>query len=422
MTRTGDSSTSIQAARRGMSKQMTSWVKLPRTRAYAKSMSIVASGSVMSRVSSFLLLAYAARILSLSEFAIFAMVIASTISFANLFVAGLGDMIAGTAVRDPQRLQRSAKVAIAASFGSVFLGILSEALTAHYSIVLATTSLFAATFVSATTMQTLRGVCSGSEAGIYGFYLPAAMRVTILLLPGNLFNLTSLIGAVALTAAVAGTASALKTSHAVHRAVAQVNSRVGKAVVNLQSAAVLGVVYLVLNQADTWAVSTTIGLEAAGTFIPQMRLFEALGALAIATKFTSTKQSFESRITRMSPIKHLLASYTLAASLLIVFGGHLTALILGESATWSYLNAVLLAAAYGFSSVSSVIIQYCIADHEWGKICSAGILTICVAALTLTTLTQLLGLLGVVVADLLIFGVWTSGLLLLPNKIKECHA
>jgi O-antigen/teichoic acid export membrane protein len=365
---------------------------------------LVSGGSILSRIASFALLVYAARALNLRDFGFYSIVTALSIGIANTLVVGIGDMLSGTAVRSPQNLRVLSRLSVTLSatgiIGAAFAATLADR---QVTIFLACVVLLLTTVSTMYAMQVLRGISGPISAALCGYVLPSLVRIAVVFVPSGGLSLGSLL---CLTAGATAFTALPATLITLFRMRKLVNPIGNHKTVDLRAALAIGVTWLVLNQADIVAISLTAGLSESGSFTPAMRLFEALGAFAIAAKFLSTRSAFEGSGGPKKPILLTLLLYIPAAIVMVLVGSKIVEYMLGDENAWSLSISIGLALSYLFSSIASVLIQFQVSAGKWRNITKGSIAVIVLTLTILPPLTYLFGIKGAVLGDLAIFSVW----------------
>jgi hypothetical protein len=259
-------------------------------------------------------------------------------------------------------------------------------------------------------MQMLRAT-SATSAGLFGYYLPAAGRlIPVMLLPGRTDLLTISL-AVAATTILPACCAMVRVQIALANSASPDSGREHMKRASLPAAAVLGWSYFVLNQCDIIALAMFVSVESSAQFVPQMRIYEALGAFAIAVKVVFTREAFlNPGASSWRHARLAVALYALFALPAVFLGAYVADYMLGSDARWDVLIAIMLTTTYLFATIATFVVQRAVAQGCWASIYRGSIAMHFVALCGMPVLAITLGAVGVALGDLLLFGAWTLGI------------
>ncbi len=376
---------------------------------------VITGASLFSRVAALVLLVLLANVLSVSDFGVAVVLIGGVIALANVFSVGVADAIASQAVLEPGRARKTVGTILAISNSLSLLAIAAAFFSEGFaSLAFGSLALASSTASSMSLMNYLRGSSRPVLGSVAAYFFPPLARLAMLLIlilwakPD--VSVESSYFALAMGSVLAAWISwsfvlLIPREDVPHYAPAE---RTRSKLPFVSAMLLVAVAWLVLGQYDVIALTWAEGPESAGTYVPTMRMFEALTALGIAYKFITTRELVDSDAGRL-PFRRLFRLfliYAVAAVLVLLLGSVVVSIFFGKDYAFLPLQGFVLAIAYWFSVLCTIYLQVLIARADYRSVSLATLLVILFSLVSMPIAASLGGSLGLSIASALAFALW----------------
>lgn len=368
----------------------------------------VAGGSLYSRATSAGVLVLAARHLNLSDFGSYAALFGVSTSLASVATSTSGDVVAYWSRSRPNIAARAAR------YGALALGSLASLSIylawrgpRYWALTLLVVTLTVATAVNLASMQILRGSRHLIGASIVGFYIPSSCQGLFVLL--GLHSRTTLV-TVLLLATLGTSAAGMASALCLGRATGSVTPIAYRMRRRFMLASFSGgLMWFVVSQVDVLSLSFIKGSAAAGSYVPEMRLFEALTAWGVAFSFMSTRAIIgrdpADQVDLLSRLRvWAVACYIVSAAPFAVAGHVLLKILFGSEAHWSTWLAIVFAAGYGLNVATAVVLQFIVANSLTRRLLAVTLPGIGLSLCAIPLLTAVLGATGAGIGNAVAYG------------------
>lgn len=389
----------------------------------------VAAASLYSRLATFALLVFGARVLTVYEFGALAVAVSIAVGLANTFAAGAGDQLAAQTAVDPRAAWKFLAWSSLTLMSLAVLCSLAASVVqpSALSVLGSAASLCACTAVCMTAMNYLRGAGRVTAGSLVAYALLPTLRVLAIvsLISLDSATLRAVVMAINLaTMLAAAIALAIANSTPRSAMVPSAGRRAPSAVLSVSIGTSIAVSWMVLGHGDVTALAVWQGSAAAGQYTPTMRMLEALTALGIGIKFAGTHQILANPQLGLRPRMAipLLCTYIVSVVLCFLAAPTILALTFGEPYEFNYAVAAILAPAYFLASLATILLQILIARGSGLQVALWTIGVIGLSLVLLTTGAAYAGEVGVALADLLTLLAWFAILLRLEISSRDENA
>lgn len=379
--------------------------------------SAVTAMSLTSRVLALLLLVPAARLLSLSDFGTFSVLLGAAVAVANVLGSAPADLIATSAAQRLRQTRR--RVTLAATVLTVLgaaalvaaVSVSRSMLTLPLAVALCTTA--SAPVVA---MSLLRGI-GRPVLGAVLLYLVLPLgrcAVAIAAEQARDHDVRHLLVGLAAVGVCVGAMTlvllvSVQPADDVERPRPAPVSRPWVAPV---AGATVSVGWLALAQAGPLALALAAGPAAAATLVPTLRLCDSLTAIGIGYKAAAnrTLQSSADGAFPRGAVTVLLSAFTLAAVAMCSIAPTAVPLFFGSDHRFVWSVALLLLATFALATLVAVKVQLLFAVGAHTRIIRASAAAVLVAVVASRIGAEVAGLDGAAAAMLLTTATWFAAL------------
>jgi O-antigen/teichoic acid export membrane protein len=389
--------------------------------------SAVTAMSLASRVLALLLLVPAARLLSLSDFGTFSVLLGTAVAVANVLGSAPADVIATAAAHRLRPTRR--RVTLAATL-LTFLG--AAALGAAVSVSRSTPTLPLAVALCTTAsvpvvaMSLLRGIGRPVLGAVLLYLVLPLGRCVVAIAAeraGDHDVRDLLVGLAAVGVCVgAGTLVLLMSVRSAVDVGTPGPAPVGRPWLAPVAGCVVSVGWLALAQAGPLALALAAGPAAAATLVPTLRLCDSLTAIGIGYK-AAANRSLQSSIDGAFPrgaVTVLLSAFTLTAITMCSIAPLAVPLFFGSDHRFVWSVALLLLAAFALATLIAVKVQLLFAVGAHARIIGASGAAVLVAVVASAIGAEVAGLDGAAAAMFLTTATWFAALTVGRPAVGRC--
>lgn len=379
--------------------------------------SAVTAMSLASRVLALLLLVPAARLLSISDFGTFSVLLGATVAVAHVLGSAPADLVATAAARRPRRTRRRVTVAatLLTLLGAASLGA-AVTVSASPPTMLLAVALCTTASVPVLAMSLLRGI-GRPVVGASLLYLVLPLGRCAVAVAADAtgdHDLRHLLVGLAVVGVCvgAGTVAVLLAVRAAVDVERPTPAPVARPWLAPVAGGMVSVAWLTFGQAGPLALAWAAGPAAAATLVPTLRLCDALTAIGIGYKAAANRE-LQSSVDGALPrgaVTVLLGAFALAAVALCAVAPTAVPLLFGAQHRFVWNVALLLLAAFALATLVAVKVQLLFAIGAHARIISASGAAVLVAVVAGTIGAEVAGISGTAAAMLLTTATWFAAL------------